>query len=898
MNRFHKTILTASASVLAVMAAAPAFAQTAAPDTVEEVVVTGIRASLQAALQQKRSSDLVSEVVTAEDIGKFPDKNVADSLSRVTGVNVVTGSAAAGGFGENERVSIRGTDPNLNLTLLNGHNMATGDWFVLDQTSGGRSFNYSMLPSEVVGRMEILKSASADLPEGGVGGTVNVHTRMPLDLPSLTINGSAQGLYATKAEKWTPQVSGMASWKNQADTFGVLVGAFYQEREFRRDGQEVLGYTSYDNFAGTGQTVLAPNLIGNAYFTQERVRKGGNFVAQWQPNEKLELALSGLYTRMDADNTNVNRMAWINNVITPNTDHYVNGVLVPTLGVGATGSALTAFNIKDGYLTSATWADQAVGGGTTNGLVQDDIFRTAHSTSWDLSLDGTYHLSDKLTLTGQVGYTKGDGATDDTEAWETYWATGVGYTLGNPVTKTSYSGLPADPTSAAYLDNFYSWSWGGKVESPDKETYAKLDLDYDLDMGFVKSLKFGGRYTDHTRAVNYTAYAWAGNGAYSGSSTVDLGSVFAGAVTPSNYSDGLGLTGVGYSLADRGKVLNLLNTTNGGRVFAFYPASSFSVQEKTQALYGMAKIGGDHWRGNVGVRAVHTDQDSTQYSGSVPATITNVFGSWGKVNVSRDYWDILPSANLTVDAKDDLLVRFSAAKVMARPGYAQLAGAFDLNDTALTGEAGGNPNLDPFRAWQFNAAAEWYYAPEALLSVGVFYLDIDSYITTHNFQEFHTTQQHPQGATFTMTGPVNGSGGTNRGLEVSLQQPIGGGFGFIVNYTYADAKTEQGAPIDGNSKNTYNLTGYFENDLVSARLAYNFRSKFKTGVDRGTDMFQDNVSSLDGSVSVNLNEHVALTFDAQNLTGEKLYYYVGNPSVPRAYYDNGRTFYAGARLKF
>ncbi|HQR87861.1 MAG TPA: TonB-dependent receptor plug domain-containing protein, partial [Caulobacter sp.] len=128
-------VLTASASALAMMVAMPAFAQ---QDTVDEVVVTGIRASLQKAMQQKRNSDLVSEVVTAEDIGKFPDKNVADSLSRVSGVNVVTGSAAAGGFGENERVSVRGTDPNLNLTLLNGHNMATGDWFVLDQTSGGR----------------------------------------------------------------------------------------------------------------------------------------------------------------------------------------------------------------------------------------------------------------------------------------------------------------------------------------------------------------------------------------------------------------------------------------------------------------------------------------------------------------------------------------------------------------------------------------------------------------------------------------------------------------------------------------------------------------------------------------------------------------------------------------
>ncbi len=133
-----KALLATSAGMIAMMAAAPSFAQDTA---VDEVIVTGIRASLQAAIEQKRNADMIQEVVTAQDIGKFPDKNIADSLSRVTGVNVVTGSAAAGGFGENERVSIRGTDPNLNLTLMNGHNLATGDWFVLDQQNGGRSFN-------------------------------------------------------------------------------------------------------------------------------------------------------------------------------------------------------------------------------------------------------------------------------------------------------------------------------------------------------------------------------------------------------------------------------------------------------------------------------------------------------------------------------------------------------------------------------------------------------------------------------------------------------------------------------------------------------------------------------------------------------------------------------------
>ena len=181
----RKAVLGCTVSILALSVAMPARAQDAAtgeaqpkvtPDQIQgpvgpaqvrtgtsgdQIVITGIRASIQASLNAKRNNDMVSEVVTAQDIGKFPDKNVADSLGRLTGVNVVTGSAAAGGFGENSSVSIRGTDPTLNLTLLDGHSIATGDWFVLDQTSGGRSFDFSLLPSEIVGKLEVYKSSHA-----------------------------------------------------------------------------------------------------------------------------------------------------------------------------------------------------------------------------------------------------------------------------------------------------------------------------------------------------------------------------------------------------------------------------------------------------------------------------------------------------------------------------------------------------------------------------------------------------------------------------------------------------------------------------------------------------------------------------------------------------------------
>ena len=891
----RKALFATTVSALALAVATPAVAQdtssTSSTDPSSsqsnDIVVTGIRASIQASLDQKRKADVVSEVVTAQDIGKFPDKNVADSLGRLTGVDVVTGSAAAGGFGENSTVSIRGTDPALNLTLLDGHSVATGDWFVLDQTSGGRSFDFSLLPSEIVGSLEVYKSSEADVPEGGIGGTINIHSRMPLDLKSGTVTLSAQGNYNDLAQKWAPQVSGLASWKNASGTFGVLATGFYQERYFRRDGQEFLGYEDVADFAGTGETVSAPTLIGAAFFTQKRVRKGGTLALQYKPSSDFEIDLNGLYTRMDADNVNTNSMAWVSNLLATNSTP------------GSPADTLQSYTVTNGYLTAADWGGTAADGSPVKGRIQDDIYRQAYSSTMDINADVKWNVGN-VKLIGQVGYTKGKGATTDTYAWETYWLTGMNYQFQGKGAVVNYPNLPSDTTSAAYLDNYYSWSWGGKIVSPDSEFYAKADAEAEIDGSFLKSIKVGARYTNHKRSLIYDAYSWAGNGAYSGTQGVNLGTVFDGDTTPSDYNDGLlGLPG--YSLANQAAVLNELDNTNGGRVFDFYPQDSFSVKEQTEAFYAMAKFENDSgWRGNIGLRTVHTDQDTIQYSPSAPVanTVTAFCATCGSVEIKRGYWDVLPSLNVTYNIKPDLLLRGGAAKVMSRPGYAQLAGAVTLNDASFNGTAGGNPYLNPYRAWQFNLAAEWYYGRQSLFSVNLFYLDINSYITQQTFSEFFVTQQHPNGAYFTLSGPINGSGGTNKGVEVNWQQPIWGGSGFLANYTYSDAKADDGGPIQGNSKNTYNLTGYFENKLLSARLAYTFRSKFESGIDRATPMWQDDFGSLDGSIVVNVTKNVALTADAQNILDHKLYYFVGDPSIPRAYYNNGRTIWVGAKVTF
>src|SRR5688572_27560841 len=238
------TLAVKTALGLALLAPATLVLAQESEGALEEVIVTGIRASVESSIAAKRNASSVQEVITAEDIGKMPDKNVADSLTRVPGVTTSSASANEGGFDENDRVSMRGTNPSLTQTLLNGHAIAAGDWFVLNQVQQvGRSVSYTLLPSELVDRVVVNKSSMASLVEGGTAGSVNIVTRRPLDFrESFTFMGSVGAVYSDLPSDFQPQLSALVGWKNDSQTFGILVQGFSEERSLRRDGVEILGY--------------------------------------------------------------------------------------------------------------------------------------------------------------------------------------------------------------------------------------------------------------------------------------------------------------------------------------------------------------------------------------------------------------------------------------------------------------------------------------------------------------------------------------------------------------------------------------------------------------------------------------------------------------------------------
>ncbi|MDE2135665.1 MAG: TonB-dependent receptor [Alphaproteobacteria bacterium] len=894
-----REVLVGSASLLAISAmAAPAFAQDAG---VETVVVTGIRASLDRAIDIKRDSTTIVDAVSAEDIGKFPDKNVADALQRVPGVNTVSAGGGEGGFDENDRVSIRGTNPSLTDVQVDGHKISTGDWFILDQFGTvGRSVSFTLLPSEIVSNLKVYKSQQADLLEGGVAGMVDIVTRKPLDLKDpVTVEASAEAVYTTLRGKTTPQLNALFGWRDDSGKFGVIIQGFYEARDIRRDGQEFLGYSQVGagSPAGTAHPDLVgtyyPNLIGSALFLQQRTREGGDISVQFQPSDSFEFDVEGFYSKLKASNINNNFMFWGSNEFG--------------------GNVPSSYTIANNTVTAATFPSA---GGTP--IVADSIGRPgAASDSYYLNGHGRWDASDKLSVAVQAGYTHGSGVTNPQVAWEGEVQGASGGTASYNITPSGVATVSVpgvDLSNAANLVN--DWAWTVVDTSADREFYGQIDATYKVQAGPIDSIKVGARYADH----RHTVTVWDGGVSYGGS----LGSGISKSNYPSDFASSFRIPGFLYNvpLGDTALIENLLFNNNSWRPYPQSPAAisdpahhryywpgSMDLKERDSAMYAMANFGGESWKGNFGVRIVETAETINQNANATTDWGTATcpsggtyedFGCFVVDKITHNYWDILPSANISIDLSEKSILRFAAAETMSRPDYSALGGAVSLTDLILTG-SGGNPNLKPIKSANYNASYEYYYGPTSMVAVSVFYMDLSSYVGFGTHQGVYlnmlkTGMGAPVYSTYNITSPINTSG-HDEGVEVQWEQPIYGGFGVQTNFTYADGVDNSGGPLVGDAKVTANLTAYYENEWLSARVAYGYRSKMLIGLDRSTAEYQSPGDRIDASVQFTVTDNISLTFDALNLTNRLLRYTQGT-SEPRAIYDNGRQLYAGIRVKY
>ena len=871
-------------------------ASSSEPTEMETIIVTGVRESLKKSIDTKRIADTHIEVITAEDIGKMPDKNVADSLQRVPGVTISSASANEGGFDENDRVSMRGTNPSLTQTLINGHAVSSGDWFVLNQTGTvGRSVTYTLLPSEIVGDVVVHKSAQASDLEGGVAGYVNIQTRKPLDFSKpFSANVAVGGVYADLPSKTDPQFSGLVNWQNSDKTFGVLVQAFYEKRNLRRDGQEELFYEQIkpDSPVATAHPDLAnvyyPGLVGSAFFEQERERKGGMIDLQFKPNSNLMFDLSAFDSKLNATNYNRNYLLW--------TTHF--------LAQGTGQGPDPGYVVHNGTLTSASFAATP---GTQYGIY-DQISRPDESSQTRfINLDGEWRATDALTFKGQIGDTKGNGRTptQDVGEFNAGIGSGASYNLFGTSSAAHWNLGNESPSVPGSL----SWIFGDQnVNVKDEENYAQLDGIYQVGAGPLSDLKFGAHYADHKRKSEGVIGQGPGPGAFDPANLPNGYSIY-----PSDYGDGIGSgfpTAVWFYTAGQ---LHTFNNgfTNRDPVSRADWTADYSLKEKDLSEYMQADFDGPGWGGNIGVRYVETKEDivsNVGVSASTPGAITSsAFGPYLPTPFNHTYHDLLPSGNLKFDLQDDLLLRFAAAETMTRPDYSALAAPISLTfqpeapGTVTGAGQGSNPDLKPVKSTNYDMSVEWYFAPRALVSASLFYMDLTSYIgfghVTKTFKTFN--QNYPEGfdAQYVLTVPVNSSGSVS-GVELAWEQPLWENFGFALNYTYADGSEKGGGPLVGTSKNTYNASGYFENEHFNARVSYTYRSSFYSGLDRSTAFFQDSIGTLSASLGYKFNDMWSVTLDGMNLNDPELKYYALSKDQPRAFYDNGRQYYLTVRFKF
>ena len=831
----------------------------------ETIVVSGIRASFDNAIKAKRNADAIVDAISAEDVGKFPDQNVAESLSHLPGLSVDRQ------FGEGEKVSILGTDPALNRVLINGQTVASADWGGNPNDPTSRTFNYLLLSPDLIGLAEVYKSQESRLDEGSIGGTVIIHTRKPLDLEPNTIRVSGGYEYNDRSEGGNMRGSLLYSWKDADANFGIL-GAYSHDKEtLARAGLEVFGYSDASGLAAKApNATITGNLAGalypagiNAdYFQQTRQRDSFTTTLQANPTDSLKFDLTGIYIQGKYDN--ISQAMFIYPAASP-------------------GDLLSA-TVNNGLVTSASYGPGAYS-------ERDADFRKTTVKTDSITLTTNWDSGGPISLQNVIGSTKASGGKDPEYLLALYGNSPYSYSYTGTSATVNFAQSPADPTTFGRAQGQQIGGIGYYVQG-DTEKYAQLDLTWKIDAGPLSKLLVGVKYTDHENyEVVDTSKVFVQN-AYTSEAAFDPGR------TPSNLFNGIGINGniAQFATVSQGAMINYDLSTPDGTTFAESKTSEFDIKEKTTAAYVESlfagQLAGKDYHGNVGVRFVHTTD--TSFGWLFDSATSQAGAPYTTIN---PYTKVLPSANFTWSVLDDVLLRLGVAKVIARPRFEDLAPAFSTDDTGLTAN-GGNPKLKPYESVNYDASAEWYFDQGSLLSLELFYRDISQYVITKEHDE--TLYNPLKGTTLTyfVTNPINYAGANVKGAAVQFEKPIAAGFGIATNYTWAEAQTTNGYNMPYLSRSTWNLIPYYERGPFSARVSYGYRSPYFTAIGRlRVSQFTGAYRELDASATWKITDNFQLTVAGSNLLDELYNSYNGVQAAPVGLYKNGRLFTANFTYK-
>ena len=830
---------------------------------VEETYVTGIRNSLRLSLTEKRQAPNVIDVITSNDIGKFPDRNVADSLQRVAGVSVDRL------WGEGRDVNIRGTDKDINRTLLNGQHVASSYWWANDNLS--RGFNYSTLASQLVQSIEVHKTPRADIDEGSIGGTVIVRTRQPLSVADQLISVQLEQQYSELSAHWDPQASALGSWSNTDDTFGVLASFNVQNRRSRRDGQETFAndtlYTITEPKGEITQNVYAIWGGGTALLEQDRSHNTGNLTLQWAPDDHWNSVLNIFRSQMDIASVNHNYL-------------FAPGGLKLRETPPATVTNPVFQTSEDGYLNLT---GGLLSNADSTGALLDAIYRQGYIdtrvSDWE-----TYYTDERWQLHWQLGHTESTGGTDHDYLYRFAGNTRFAFALSPDRVEVNY--LDLDPKSASAMSSFSADSrdWIRAMEN--SETYGQIDIEYHPAAPWMSRLKAGLKRRDHgvvnTRILGEID---TNHPRWQSLSSTSLAAV-SHELTPLLLPEVPEVSNVRqYVRTDARLLQEVIQPAYQTGLLAYRndPSAYYRIEEDSLAAYVQGAFEFGHLHIDAGVRAVTTEQASSGYLGEQ------------LVEYQRRYRHLLPSVNLRYQVGESTIVRASLAEVMARPNYEDIAPGLIVDPTSGSGLAG-NPELNPYQANQADIGVEWYPSPTSLLAITAFYKDITSFV-------YPTTETRQiDGRTLNITTNRNSYGASISGIELRWQQDIAWGFGVQSNYTYTDAHVPSpegltAIKLPGNSRDQFNASVYYENARVDARLSYNYRSSSYGEVIAGSQSKTAAYSQLDGSLHWYLSNELSVSLEAINLNNEIIYIRSAS-GIPQGFYENGRRFLLGLRYQW
>jgi TonB-dependent receptor len=905
------------------------------------VVVTGFRSSLQKALNLKQQAIGVRDSIVAEDIGKFPEANVAESLQRVPGVILNRDDSSA----EGQRISIRGLPTEYTVTTLNGAPVNTTSTSTIG--SAARGFNYDVFASELFGRVDFYKTPLAELNEGGMGGVVDLQSPRPFDNPKRTIRYAVSESYNTMSKKADP--TGFALYSNTWGHWGFLAGVSHSQAVNNRSGFEATG--GYNSSFNGSQSPVKGNFAVALDYDSPRANLSGYTKAQIdnaflpriyrfygsQNRRDRDGLVTSLQFKEGGINLSVDALA---SELHNSRDELYSGILIRnskttnrSAPAGQTGnSGLIPLNVKidpASNLLTGTFGNTSYSSGVTYG---EDKTKFGY-----LALNGSWDVKPGTKLTGQISANNSDAISyQDTLSGQVF---GVDSTIdyGSDHVYPSLSS-PVDFTNPANFTGFgISTGWTREFDKG-RQVRLVLDQDYGLPGDWTGHLKAGAVYVETTKGVEKRNAGADMTTKLNGLGDAGLRRGMVSTLPISNLDMGAGWPHR-FGTFTRDFTYATFDPLAYNTVATFTPAQSFGASEKVSTGFLQSdfkgEVAGHELRLNAGVRWSETKLSIDNYkkTGSGGAYLPNQ--EHGK------YRNVLPAVSGAFDVTEDLVWRASFGKTISRASLSIIAAQTVIPNPFDNTATAGNPNLKPQQSKNLDTSLEWYFQRGSLVSVALFQKKLSDATVSSTTQTTFGALGLPDtalGAIFQdkngkvdpnlpMTLRTYGNAGeqTLKGYELSFQHDFSRlpdpfkGLGILGSYTHIDPFNSQkwitnaGQEIQVNSvpKYAYSFTTYYERGPWAGRLSWNYKGRSLHGdnpKNNGDDLirWRAAVGYLDANLTYKLSENLELRLDALNLNNALRYDYFEDATgkygdghrsrMDYAKYD-GRTIKFGIRGK-